>query len=120
MMCNGAAMGLVVTALASWTAIPSGAMSAPALPASTTCAPTRVKSGDITYHWLAIHVRQPSCPVARRILHAYFGGHAQPAGPVPRDGDYVEGWLCHTGPAVPNGTPARCSRRAATITAKWE
>lgn len=89
--------------------------------ASSTCAPTYAHNGGATYRWFAIHVRRADCRTARQVLRAYFSGHAKPAGPYPRDGDYVNGWLCHTGPAAPqHGTPARCTKRAATITARWE
>lgn len=79
-----------------------------------------VLESGVTYEWFAIHVSRVSCRMARDVLRSYFSGAARPAGPVPRDGTFVLGWLCHTGPAVPHGgTSARCARHRAMITARW-
>lgn len=81
-----------------------------------------VLESGVTYEWfaIAIHVSHAGCPIAHRVLRSYFSGAARPAGPVPRDGAFVLGWLCHTGPAVPHGgTSARCVRHRAVITARW-
>ena len=91
-----------------------------ALAGAMTCPPVTVKATTVTYRWSAIHVTGAGCTAARSVLRGFFSGVGRPAGAVPRDGYRVFGWLCRTGPQVlRGGTPARCTRRDATINARW-
>jgi hypothetical protein len=89
-------------------------------PTNLVCSDFQVQEGEVNYTWLDIRAHLTSCTEAQRVLAAFFSGQAMPL-PNAGEGDAVLGWRCRTGPAVPgpSGTPAKCTRGAASISASW-